>query len=198
MAEESANNPHTNPPINDDDAKSDSRAESTTISTSSSPTHDASLMAKGEIPELTDFFKKTSITEEERQAYHDYGWLTDNVLSTITEVDVPTIHGSTVLCFESHLLAGLGLPPSKFLVAIMNYLGSSLVYFNANAIAALSSFVMLCECWLGILPHSNLFWYYYSPSWSAKFIYGGIGLSLCRHRWDEYIPALFKCCWKNS
>jgi hypothetical protein len=198
MAEESANNPHTNPSINDDDAKSDSGAESTTILTSSSPTHDASLMAKGEIPELTDFFKKTSITEEERQAYHDYGWLTSNVLSTITEVDVPTIHGSTVLCFESHLLAGLGLPPSKFLVAIMNYLGSSLVYFNANAIAALSSFVMLCECWLGIPPHSNLFWYYYFPSWSAKFIYGGIGLSLRRHRRDEYIPALFKCCWKNS
>jgi hypothetical protein len=86
------------------------------------------------------------------------------MIFTIPEVDVPTIHGSTVLYFESHLLDGLGLPPSKFLSAIMNYLGCSLVHFNAYSLAALSSFMMLCECWLGILPDSSLFWYYYSPS----------------------------------
>jgi hypothetical protein len=53
----------------------------------------------------------------------------------------------------------------------MNYLGCSLVHFNANAIVALSSFVMLCECWLGIPSDSCLFWYYYSPSRYTKFIY---------------------------
>jgi hypothetical protein len=104
------------------------------------------MMAKGEIPEPTDFFKKTSVSEEEIQGYHRHGWLTSNVLSSIPEVDVPTVHGLSVLCFESHLLAGLGHPPSKFLAAIKNYLDCSLVHFNANAIAALSSFVMLCEC----------------------------------------------------
>jgi hypothetical protein len=81
-----------------------------------------------------------------------------------------------------------------FLAAIMNYFGCSLVHFNANAIAALSSFVILCECWLGIPPDFSLLWYYYSPSQYAKFIYGGIGLSLHHHRRDEYIPALFKGC----
>jgi hypothetical protein len=161
MAEESVNDPpRTNPPINDNDAESDSRVESPAILTSSSLTHSASLMAKGDISKLTDFFKKTSVTGEGRLTYHDHGWLTGNVLSTIPEVDVPTVHGSTVLCFESHLLARLGLLPSKFLVAIMNYLGCSLVHFNPNAIAALNTFVMLCECWLGIPPDSSLFWYY--------------------------------------
>jgi hypothetical protein len=155
-------------------------------------------MAKGQIPELTDFFKRTTVTEEELQAFHNRGWLIGNVISTIPEVDVPTVHGSTVLYFESHLLAGLGLSPSKILVAIMNYLGCSLVHFNANALAALSSFVMLCECWLGIPPGSSLFWYYYSPSWYAKFISGGIGLSLCHHHRDVYILALFNGCWKHS
>jgi hypothetical protein len=76
----------------------------------------------------------------------------------------------------------------------MNYLGCSLVHFNANAIAALDSFMILCECWLGIPPNSSMFWYYYSLSRYAKFIYGGIGLSLHRHRRDEYILALFKGC----
>jgi hypothetical protein len=107
---------------------------------------------------------------------------------------VPIVHCSIVLYFESHLLAGLGLPPSKFLVVIMNYLGCSLVYFNANALVALSNFVMLCECWLGVPPDSSLFWYYYSLSQYAKFINGRIRLSLCRNHRDEYIQALFKGC----
>jgi hypothetical protein len=149
------------------------------------------LQAKGEIHELMDFFKGTTISEEELQAYHSRGWLTGNILSSIPEVDIPTVAGSSVLCFESHLLAGLGLPPSKFLAAIMNNLGCSLVHFNGNAIAALSSFVMLCVCWLRIPPNTSLFWYYYSPSRYAKFVYAGIGLSLHCHRHDEYIPALF-------
>jgi hypothetical protein len=35
--------------------------------TLSSPTRGASWMVKGEIPELIDFFKKTSVSEEELQ-----------------------------------------------------------------------------------------------------------------------------------
>jgi hypothetical protein len=76
-------------------------------------------------------------------------------MSTVPEVDFPTTHGSTVVCFESHLIAGLGLAPSKFLVAIMNFLGCELIHFNPNAIAALSCFSMLCECWLGIPPYNS-------------------------------------------
>jgi hypothetical protein len=149
-------------------------------------------MAKGEIPELSDFFKKTPVTDDERQAYHDRGWLTGNVISSIPEVDVPTVERSTIICFEPHLVAGLGLPPSKFLVTIMVYLNYELFHFNPNAISALGTFVMLCECWLGTTMDTSLFWYYYSPVRYSKVIYGRIGLSLCRHRRDEYIPASFQ------
>jgi hypothetical protein len=145
IATDSIINPLPTNPSLDDDAGDQSRAESTVMSNSSSPTHGAALMAKGGIPELTDFFKGTTISEEELQAYHNHGCLTGNILSSIPEVDVPTVAGSSVLCFKSHLLAGLGLPPSKFLAAIMNYLSCSLVHFNTNAIAALSNIVMMCE-----------------------------------------------------
>jgi hypothetical protein len=133
-----------NPPA-DEDTGSDTRAESTTI-TASSPTHGAALMAKGEIPELSDFFKKTPVTDEERQAYHDRGWLLGNVISSIPEVDISTVEASTIVYIEPHLVAGLELPPSKFLVTIMGYLNCELFDLNPNAISALSSFVMLCEC----------------------------------------------------
>jgi hypothetical protein len=98
-------------------------------------------MDDGEIPEFADFFKKTIVTEADRQAYHDLGWLSGNLISFIPEVDVPTVEG--VLCFECQLAAGLGLPPSKFLSSITGYLGCSLVHLNANAVSALSSFAML-------------------------------------------------------
>jgi hypothetical protein len=39
----------------------------------SSPTCGAAKMAEGEIPELTDFFKKMTVTEDNRRAYHDHG-----------------------------------------------------------------------------------------------------------------------------
>jgi hypothetical protein len=103
-----------------------------------------------------------TVIKDDHRAYHDCGWLTSNLVSFIPEVDVPTVEGSTILYFKSQLAARLGLPPSKFLSSIMNYLGWSLVHLNANAVFALSSFVIPCECWLEITLDISLFWYYYS------------------------------------
>jgi hypothetical protein len=124
--------------------KSDSGAESDTLTTSSSATLAAIKIADNQIPEISDFWKKSNVSEANRQAYQNLGWLTGNLISSIPEVDNPTTHGSTMVCFESHLVIGLGLPPSKFLVTIMNFLGCGLVHFNLNVIAALSCFTMLC------------------------------------------------------
>jgi hypothetical protein len=134
------------PSINDDDSGYNSATESAAMVTSSSLTCGVIKMDDGEIPELVDFFKKTIVTEVDRQAYHDLGWLSGNLISFIPDVDVPTVEGSTVLCFECQLATGLGLPPSKFLSSVMSYLGCSLVHLNANVVSALNSFAMLCEC----------------------------------------------------
>jgi hypothetical protein len=53
------------PSINDDDSGHDSGAESTVIAVSSSPTRGATKMADRENPELTDFFRKTTVTEDD-------------------------------------------------------------------------------------------------------------------------------------
>jgi hypothetical protein len=133
------------PSASDDDSGHNSGAESVAMMTSS-PTHGATRMVVEEIPKLIDFFKKTIVTEDDRRTHHDRGWLTGNLVSFIPEVDVPTVEGSIIICFESQLAAGIGLPPSKFLSSIMNYLGCSLVHLNTNVVLALSSFIMLCEC----------------------------------------------------
>jgi hypothetical protein len=133
MAEETATNP---PPVNQliDDARNDFGSESAVRVTSSSPTRGAALMADEKIPEMFNFFKKMTVTDAERQGYHDVGWLTGNLLSSIPEVDVPTIDGFVVLFFKSHLIARLGFPPSKFLVSIMKFHGCSLIHFNPNTL----------------------------------------------------------------
>jgi hypothetical protein len=108
-------------------------------------------------PEMVDYWKKMMVTEADRHAYHSFGWLNGGLESTVRTVEYPTVDGTIVVCFESHLIAGLGLPPSKFLVAVMSQLGCELVHFNLNAITVLSCFTMLCECWLGIVPDISLF-----------------------------------------
>jgi hypothetical protein len=145
------------PSANADDSGHDSGAESTAMVASSSPTRGATRMVKGQIPKLTDFFRKMTVTKDDCRAYHDRGWLTGYLVSFILEVDVPTTEGSTILCFESQLAARIGLPPRKFLSSIMNYLGCSQVHLNTNAVLALSSFVMQCECWQGIPLDTSLF-----------------------------------------
>jgi hypothetical protein len=76
----------------------------------------------------------------------------------------------------------------------MNYLGCSLVHLNVNTVSTLSTFIILCECWLEIPPDASLFCYYYSPARYTKTIFDGIGLFLRHKRRDEYIRATFKSC----
>jgi hypothetical protein len=58
-----------------DDTKSDSEAESAAPTTSSSPTLSAIKMADKKVPEMSAFFKKTTVIEQERQAYLYHGLL---------------------------------------------------------------------------------------------------------------------------
>jgi hypothetical protein len=87
MAEGPIHNlPPVNPSADDDDTGSDFGVESIAMMTSS-PTCGAALMAKGEILELLDFFKKTTVTDEECQAYHNCSSLTGNfVIPYVMEI----------------------------------------------------------------------------------------------------------------
>jgi hypothetical protein len=120
------------------------------------------------------------------------------VESFIPDLESPTVENTIVVCFESHRVAGLDLPPSKFLVSILNFLRCEPVHLNPNTIAALSCFTMPCECWFEITPDTSMFWYFYYPAWYDKTIYSRIGLSLCRHHRKEYLDAIFKGCWKGA
>jgi hypothetical protein len=126
---------------------------------------------KKDIPTLQDCWKKSMVTEADRAASHAAGWLLGGVVSTIFALEFPMVDNTTIVCFESHLIAGLGLPPSKFLICILNILRCELVHLNPNAIIVLSYFTMLCECWLGIAPNTSLFLYFMAwPDMQASLL----------------------------
>jgi hypothetical protein len=76
----------------------------------------------------------------------------------------------------------------------MNFFRCKLVHLNLNAISVLSCFTMLCECWLGVTPDTNMFCYFYSQARYDKTVFSGIRLSLHRHHWKEYLETIFKGC----
>jgi hypothetical protein len=152
------------------------------------------MIAKKVVPMLYDHWKKSTVIEADLAAYHAVDWLPGGVISSTSDLEFATIYKIIIACFKSHLITGLDLSPSKFLVSILNFLRCELVHLNPNTIAALSYFSMLCECCLWIAPDTSLFWYFYSPSRYDKQVFFGIGLSLCRHHQNEYPSAKFKGC----
>jgi hypothetical protein len=86
------------------------------------------------------------VTDKDITAYHDTGWLPGVLICINTTLDFSTIDQTNIVCFELHLMCGLGLPPRKFLVSFLNYIGCELVHLHLNTILALSYFSMLCEC----------------------------------------------------
>jgi hypothetical protein len=100
---------------------------------------------------------KSMVTEADRAAYHIAGWLSCGVESFVPDLEFLTIDKTTVVCFDSHLSTVLGLPPTKFLISVLNFLRCELVHLNPNAIVVLSCLNMLCECWPGIAPDTSLF-----------------------------------------
>ncbi|KAI5015257.1 hypothetical protein ZWY2020_056647 [Hordeum vulgare] len=62
----------------------------------------------------------------------------------------------------SHVHRGFSLPPHPFFKGIMNHFGAQLHHFPPNAIAHLSAFVVLCECFIGCPPHWGLFKHIFS------------------------------------
>ena len=89
--------------------------------------------------------------------------------------------------FLSHILRGISLPPSDFLLRVLEFYGVQLHNLPPNSILELSAFVALCEGYLGVRPSLTLFRYYFgirknSISAGVPYTTGTLSLSLRRGR----------------
>ena len=75
--------------------------------------------------------------------------------------------------FEDFYCCGFGLLAHPFFHKLLSYYGISLIHLNLNSILHLSIFINLCEAYLGIEAHFNLFWYlFHLKSFSGAKVVG--------------------------
>jgi hypothetical protein len=89
---------------------------------------------------------------------------------------------------------GFGMPASCFMRTLPHYYRVELHNFNPNSIAQAAIFVAVCEGFLGIDPHWDLWTHLFSASTDVKKVRmamraGGCTLQLRSGRAAQYIPA---------
>ena len=103
-----------------------------------------------------------------------------------------------MVTFTSHILSGLGFPPSAFLIVVLAHYHLELCNLNSSAIVHLSVFITMCEYWLGIAPDLELFRYFHYPPKYSRFSspVRSIGFKF-RHA-NEYIRTAVKTSSKKA
>ena len=66
-----------------------------------------------------------------------------------------------VVSFAKFHRHGLGSPPSRFMRALCHHYGVELQHFSPNAITAVAVFAAVCEGYLGMMPHWDLWLHLY-------------------------------------
>jgi hypothetical protein len=94
---------------------------------------------------------------------------------------------------------GFGVPASRFMRALLHYYGVELHNFNPNSIAQAAIFAAVCEGFLGIDPHWDMWLHlftaeFFAATTEAKKVRmavraGGCTLQLRPGRAQQYVPA---------
>jgi hypothetical protein len=120
-------------------------------------------------------------------------------MAPASEAD-PTPPPGYVVSFVSFHERGFGVPASHFMRALLHYYGVELHNFNPNSIAQAAIFVAVCEGFLGIDPHWDLWTHLFSAKLFALTTgekkvcmavrAGGCTLQLRQGRAQHYIPTI--------
>jgi hypothetical protein len=103
----------------------------------------------------------------------------------------PSPNDGELVVFKDFFHCGFGLPAHPFFRKLLMYYVISLIHLNTNSILHLSIFINLCEAYLGIEPHFNLFRYlFHLKSLSRAKIVGATYLVLRDGKAAEYKPVL--------
>jgi hypothetical protein len=116
-------------------------------------------------------------------------------------VTVPTEDTHEVVIFVPFLIRGLALPASPFFHGLLDFYSLNLTHLNPNSVLQIVVFVHLCEAFLGILPHFEL-WKYLYHYWlqmagGQHQLVGGASLELRRGRKVEYLDIPLKASIKG-
>lgn len=111
----------------------------------------------------------------------------------------PHPHEGERVMLVSHILRGLGLPPSAFFQSVCDYYGVQPHNLSPNNVLYIASFQALFEGYLGIAPRLDFYRYCFhvkkqpvgegEDKWLT--VCGSVSLNLCRRR-DHWFPKVPK------
>ena len=73
-----------------------------------------------------------------------------------------------VVCFQSFLEWGFGMPAGRLIRAILHYYVVELHNLNPNSVMQAAVFAMVCEGFLGVPPHWNLWLHLFKVEMSSR------------------------------
>ena len=110
--------------------------------------------------------------------------------------DVPSPPDGYVMSFAHFHERGFTTPAHKFLRGLLNYYKVELQHLTPNGVQHIVAFIALCEGFLGISPHFDLWRYFFAVTLLKKrekkqelnVLMGCIGIQLHNNRVSEYLP----------
>jgi len=106
--------------------------------------------------------------------------------------NLPYENTGEIVAFAPYLERGLGFPCSILLSGLLRYYRIQLHHSTSNSFVHISIFVHLCESFLGIEPHFELFRFLFhlkpQPDLYVLDVVGGAGLQLRQRKDRVYIP----------
>ena len=72
-----------------------------------------------------------------------------------------TPHSDELVVFEDYFIRGLSVLIHPFLHRLIDHYGINLCNLSPNSILHVAGFINLCEAYLGILPHFDLFHHFF-------------------------------------
>jgi hypothetical protein len=136
-------------------------------------------------------WEASTVTEEQIQALADrglprpksqVGW------KPAAGEEFPTEGTNETVVFLMHIERGFGAPTCDFLWGLLHFFRLGLVHLAPNSITIITTFVHLCEAYLGITPHFHLWCHFFELKKTGKgAVVGIVGFMLCQNMKSEYI-----------
>jgi hypothetical protein len=93
-----------------------------------------------------------------------------------------------IVVFLAHIERGFGVPAGDFLRGLLHFYRIELVHLAPNSITIISTFVHLCEAYLGIMPHFHLWRNFFELKKTGKgVVVGSVDFMLRQNMKSEYI-----------
>jgi hypothetical protein len=124
------------------------------------------LSLRGVVPPCLVFHVGVALVvmQEHLQNLVSPGYMTATELATCCVPKNPTspvpMGGYIVVC-PTFYKRGIGVPSHRFLCSLLQFYGLELHHLTPSEILHMAAFVTLCEAYMGIEPHINLWNYFF-------------------------------------